>query len=59
MAKSGFRHRFHDLKYFEAGFFFMFIEIIINLRAAFQKFITIFINWRLFHDLETNQGLQV
>ena len=39
MAKSGFGRRFHDLKYFEVGFFFIFLEFIINLRAPLQKFV--------------------
>jgi hypothetical protein len=33
MAKYGFEHRFHDLKYFEHGFFFLFLKFIMNLRA--------------------------
>ena len=36
MAKFGFRCRFHDLKYFEVGFFFIFVEFITNLRAPLQ-----------------------
>ena len=38
MAKSHFMDRFHDLKYFEVGFyFFIFLQFIINLRALSQK----------------------
>jgi hypothetical protein len=38
MAKFGFGHRFHDLKYFEVGlFFFIFPHFIINLRAPTTK----------------------
>ena len=39
MAKYGFGRRFHDLKYFEVGFFFIFLEFIINLRATLQNFV--------------------
>ena len=39
MAKFGFGRRFHDIKYFEVGFIFMFLEFIINLRATLQKFV--------------------
>ena len=37
MTNFDFGRRFHDLKYFEVGTFFMFIEFIINLRAPIQK----------------------
>ena len=40
MAKYGFEHRFCDLKYFEVGFFFIFLVFIINLSVALQKFVT-------------------
>ena len=33
MAKYGFGRKFHDLKYFEVGDFFIFLEFLINLRA--------------------------
>ena len=40
IAKSRFRLRFHDLKYFEVGFFsFIFLEFIIELRTPLQKFV--------------------
>ena len=38
MVNFGFEHRFHDLKYFEVGFFFISLEFIINLRTSLQKF---------------------
>ena len=38
MANSSFGHRFHDLKYFEVGFFSIFLEFIINLRENSQRF---------------------
>ena len=37
MAKFDFGHRFHDLKYFGVGFFIIFLEFIIKLRAPLQK----------------------
>ena len=39
MAKSSFECRFHDLKYFKVGYFFMFLEFTLNLRASLQKFV--------------------
>jgi hypothetical protein len=39
MAKSSFGSRFHDLKYFEVGFFLIFLESIKNLRAPLQNFV--------------------
>ena len=34
LAKSSFRHKFHDLKYFELGIFFVFLKIFIYFRAS-------------------------
>ena len=34
MVEFGFGRRFHDFKYFKVGFFFMFYEFIIYLRAS-------------------------
>ena len=39
MTKSGFGHRFHDLKYFKVGFIFILLEFLISLRATLQKFV--------------------
>jgi hypothetical protein len=39
MAKYGFGHKFYDLKYFEVGFFFIFLVFIIKLRVALQKYV--------------------
>ena len=33
MANFGFGRRMHDLKYFEVGFFSIFLDFVINLRA--------------------------
>jgi hypothetical protein len=33
MAKYGFGHTFHDLKYSKHGFFFIFLKFMMNLRA--------------------------
>ena len=40
MAKFGFGHRFHDLKYFEDSFylFFNFLEFILNLGHCYKNF---------------------
>jgi hypothetical protein len=38
VAKYGVECRLHDLKYFEAGFIFIFLEFIINLRAHYKSF---------------------
>ena len=35
MARYGFGHKFHDLKYFDLGFFFIILECI-NLRALLK-----------------------
>ena len=37
LIEFGFECRFHDLNYFEVGFFFMFLEFIFYLRASSQK----------------------
>ena len=37
MTKSSFEHRFHNLKYFEVGFFLVFFEFSIKSRAPIQK----------------------
>jgi hypothetical protein len=37
IAKYGFECRFHDLKYFEHGFFFTFLKFKMNLRAPCKK----------------------
>ena len=39
MTKFGFGCRLYDLKYFEVGFFFFYLEFILNLRVALQKFV--------------------
>lgn len=39
MAKFGFRHRFHDFKYFDVRFYFINLEFVINLRSSLQKFV--------------------
>ena len=39
MAKSSFGRRFHDLKYFEDGFFFISFKFIIYLRSTLQNFV--------------------
>ena len=39
MVDSRFGRRLHDLEYFEARFFFIFLEFIINLRASIQKIV--------------------
>ena len=46
MVNFGFRRRFHDLKFYEVGFFFFFfffffiiLEFVINLRASLQSFV--------------------
>ena len=39
MAKTSFKRRFHDLKYFDVGFYFIYLEFIINLRSSLQKFV--------------------
>jgi hypothetical protein len=38
ITKSGFGHRFHDLKNFGVGFCFTLIKYIIKLRAPLQTF---------------------
>ena len=37
MAKSGFGRRFHDLKYIEVGFLYIFLEFTINARAKLHN----------------------
>ena len=37
MAKYGFEHKFHNLKYFEDWFFSVILEFTMNLRASLQK----------------------
>ena len=37
MPKYGFGRRFHDLKYLEVDYFYMFLEFTINLRASYVK----------------------
>ena len=39
MVELGFGCRFHDLKYFKVGIFFMFLEFIIYFRASSQIFV--------------------
>jgi hypothetical protein len=39
MAKSGFGYKCHDLKYLEVGFFFIYLELTINLRTPIQTLI--------------------
>ena len=39
IPKLGSGHRFHDLKYFEIGYFFVFLGSHLNLRAPPQKFV--------------------
>ena len=39
MAKIGFGCRFHDLKYFKVGLFFIFLNFFITLRVLLQKFV--------------------
>ena len=41
MAKYGFGCSFHDLKYFEVGILFIFLEFVINLRAPIPKFVDV------------------
>ena len=41
MAKSGVGCRFHDLNYLEVGLFFIFLELILNLKAFLQTLFTI------------------
>ena len=37
MSKFDFGSRFHDLKYFEVGFFFKFLEFLINSGEPLQR----------------------
>ena len=37
MAIVSFERRFHDLKYFEVGYFCIFLKFIINSRASLQN----------------------
>ena len=39
MANFGSRRTFHDFKYLEVQFFFIFLEVIIDLGATLQKII--------------------
>ena len=39
MSKVGFRCRIHDLKHFEVGFFFIFLDFATNMKAPSQKFV--------------------
>ena len=39
MAESSFGRKFHDLNYFEVISSFIFLEVIIYLRASSQKFV--------------------
>ena len=39
MVEYRFGHRFHDLKYYEVDFFFMFLACIVFLKASSQSFV--------------------
>ena len=52
MAKYGFGRKFHDLKYFEVGFFFVFLEFTRSLRVSLQKFVEKLIQCNFYHILK-------